>query len=219
MSPNGENKAGRFGRAFFSAKGRGVWLLAIVLTVAGALPSVVGGVSAQEDGKAIHSLRLESTQPGELELAWDAPTETPTDYRVSWARVGESFRTWTDSEWNAFPTTPLLTITGLDEGVSYKVKVRARYRDIGNGRPGSWCEPVEAVVAASQTATPTATATDTATPTATHTPTATSTPTPGDSRSIAVVRLASSQAGVLEVTWDAAAEAPTDYRLSWARTG
>ena len=49
MSPNGENKAGRFGRAFFSAEGRGVWLLAIVLTVAGALPSVVGRVSAQED--------------------------------------------------------------------------------------------------------------------------------------------------------------------------
>ena len=49
MSANGENKAGRFGRAFFSAKGRGVWLLAIVLTVAGALPSVVGRVSAQED--------------------------------------------------------------------------------------------------------------------------------------------------------------------------
>ena len=77
MSPNGENKAGRFGRAFFSAKGRGVWLLAIVLTVAGALPSVVGRVSAQEDVKAIHNLELESTQPGELEVTWDVPTETP----------------------------------------------------------------------------------------------------------------------------------------------
>ncbi len=91
MSANGENKAGRFGRAFFSAKGRGVWLLAIVLTVAGALPSVVGSVSAQKDGKAIHNLLLESTQPVELEVLWDAPTETPNDYRVSWARVGESF--------------------------------------------------------------------------------------------------------------------------------
>ena len=85
MSPNGENKAGRFGRAFFSAKGRGVWLLAIVLTVAGALPSVVGRVSAQEDVKAIHNLRLESTQPGELVVTWDVPTETPVDYRLSWA--------------------------------------------------------------------------------------------------------------------------------------
>ena len=241
MSPNGENKAGRFGRAFFSAKGRGVWLLAIVLTVAGALPSVVGRVSAQEDVKAIHNLELESTQPGELEVTWDVPTETPHDYRLSWARVGESFRTWTDVSGNAFPTSPSYTITGLDEGVRYKVKVRARY----NGTSGDWSENVEAAVAsapsatptptptathtptATATHTPTATATHTAThtptstptatpthtatptptpsatPTATSTPTPTATPTPGDSRSIAVVRLASSQAGVLEVTWDA----------------
>ena len=108
MSPNGENKAGRFGRAFFSAKGRGVWLLAIVLTVAGALPSVVGRVSAQEDVKAIHNLELESTQPGELEVTWDVPTETPHDYRLSWARVGESFRTWTDLSGNAFPTSQIV---------------------------------------------------------------------------------------------------------------
>ena len=57
----------------------------------------------------------------------DAPTKTPRDYRVNWARVGERFPTWTDLSGNAFPTSSSYTITGLDEGVRYKVKVRARF--------------------------------------------------------------------------------------------
>ena len=86
-----------------------------------------------------------SNQPGVLEASWDVPSETPRDYRVSWAKVGESFRTWTDLSGNAFPTSPSYTITGLDEGVRYKVKVRARY----NGSAGDWTEPVKADVAGS----------------------------------------------------------------------
>ena len=121
-----------------SAKGPGVWLLAILLAVTAAMPSIVSRVSAQEDTKAIHNLGLESTEPGELVVTWEAPTEAPTDYRVIWARVGESFLTWTDLSGNAYPTSPTSTVTGLDEGVRYKVKVRARYSGIGDGRPGSW---------------------------------------------------------------------------------
>lgn len=104
-----------------------VWLAAALLTVCLALLSVVDNASAQEDVKAIHNLLLESSGPGELEATWDEPTETPVDYRVSWARVGESFVTWTDPSGNAFPITNTLTITGLDEGERYQVKVRARY--------------------------------------------------------------------------------------------
>ena len=145
-------------------------LIATTVAIVDRLPAF-----AQEDTKAISTVRVESSQPGELEVSWDAPTDTPRDYRVNWARVGESFPTWTDLSGNSFPTSPSYTIIGVDEGVRYKVKVRARY----NGSSGPWTEPVEAAVAAAEpTATHTATATDTPSPTATHTPTATDTPRP-----------------------------------------
>ena len=66
-------------------------------------------------------------QPGELEVSWDAPAQTTRGYRLSWARVGEGFKPWTDLTGNAFPTGSSYTITGLDQSVRYKVKVRARY--------------------------------------------------------------------------------------------
>ena len=132
-----------------------------------------GATAKSVGGRAIGAVRLVSSQPGELEVSWDAPAETPRDYRISWARVGESFLTWTDLSGNAFPTSSSYTISGLEEGVRYKVKVRARY----NGSSGPWTEPVEADVA-SAAATPTATAAPTAI--STDTPTATTTSVPAD---------------------------------------
>ena len=123
--------------------------------------------NAQEDTRAIVTISVESTQPGELIVSWEPPAETPHDYRISWAKVGEEFLTWTDSRGNAFPTSPPYTITDLDEGVSYKVILRARY----GGTSGAWTEPVEAVVAAEST--PTATVTHTPLPEDTATPTVT----------------------------------------------
>ncbi len=128
MFPNGRMKKTWFGSPLFSAKGVGVWLLALLLTVCGALAPVVNSVSAQEDVKAVHNLALASSEPGELEVTWDVPTEPPVDYRVSWARDDENFKTWTDLTGNAFPTTNSYTVTGLDGGVRYKVQVRARYQ-------------------------------------------------------------------------------------------
>ena len=132
----------------------------------------------------------------------------------------------------------------MDEGVSYKVILRARY----GGTSGAWTEPVEAVVAAESTPTATVTHTpqpeDTATPTetVTHTPqpedtatpteTATHTPQPEDtatptetatlsttatqenSRAVVAISVGSFQPGVLTVTWSAPPETPHDYRIS-----
>ena len=198
-------------------------LLAISIAIVDRLPAF-----AQEDTKAIDVVRLVSNQPGELEVTWDAPTSTPRDYRLSWARVGENYKTWTDSSGNAFPTSPSYTITGLDEGVRYKVKVRARYAGEPNG---GWSAQAEAVVASAATATPTATstpeptatathtATHTATPTATATHTPTATVTQENSRALAALHAESNQPGQLEVSWDAPSETPADYRLTWARVG
>ena len=92
--------------------------------------------SAQEDTRAVGTVSIESTQPGELDVSWDPPTDTPRDYRIRWARDGEDFLTWTDTRGNAFPTEPSYTITDLDQGVRYKVEVRARY----DGSAGPWTE-------------------------------------------------------------------------------
>ena len=59
--------------------------------------------------------------------------------------VGDNFRTWTDLSGNAFPTSPSYTISGLEGGVRYKVRLRARYHE---GGPGDWSAVYEADVAA-----------------------------------------------------------------------
>ena len=62
-----------------------------------------------------------------------------------YARIDEDYKTWTDLSGNAFPTSTSITLTGLDQGVRYKVKVRARY----NGSSGDWSQQYEADVASS----------------------------------------------------------------------
>ena len=131
--------------------------------------------ATRANSRAVGALRVVSNQPGALDVSWDAPTETPLDYRVAWARVGDGFPSWRNPDINAYPTSPAYTITGLDEGGHYNVWVRARY----DGDAGDWSGPVETVVAvAALTATATATPVPTATPTATVAATATATPVP-----------------------------------------
>ena len=69
---------------------------------------------------------------GELEITWDASsptTKTLSDYRVTWTPDGEPFKTPNQTDWFAYPTTNQVTVTGLDAGEAYKVRVRARYDD------------------------------------------------------------------------------------------
>ena len=55
------------------------------------------------DDREITDVQLASNAPGELVITWSPPRRTPRDYRVSWAKVGEAYRTWTDLSGNAFP--------------------------------------------------------------------------------------------------------------------
>ena len=69
---------------------------------------------------------------GKLDLTWDAHPQTSKtlqDYRVTWAPDGEAFRPNSETEWYAYPTTNQVTVTDLDAGETYKVRVRARYDD------------------------------------------------------------------------------------------
>ena len=71
--------------------GLGVLLAATLMTVFTAAPAMLLHVYAQENSRAIGAVRVESNQAGVLEVSWDAPTATPREYRVMWARVDESF--------------------------------------------------------------------------------------------------------------------------------
>ena len=62
-----------------------------------------------------------------------------------YARIDEDYKTWTDLSGNEFPTSASITLSGLDQGVRYKVMVRARY----NGTSGDWSRQYEADVASS----------------------------------------------------------------------
>ena len=60
--------------------------------LAAAAPPAVTGLSVEP-----------GYEPGELYVSWDAHPGDPAAYRVSWAPDGDVFRTYTDTEWNAFP--------------------------------------------------------------------------------------------------------------------
>ena len=71
-------------------------------------------------------------EAGKLDINWDTSsqdTKTLSDYRVTWKPDGEAFKNWGETDWNAFPSTNELTLTGLNAGATYQVKVRARYDD------------------------------------------------------------------------------------------
>ena len=71
-------------------------------------------------------------ESGELLISWDAnaqSTKTLSDYRVAWTPDGEGFKPNSETDWNAFPTSNELAVTGLSAGATYRVKVRARYDD------------------------------------------------------------------------------------------
>ena len=87
---------------------------------------------------------------GELNIAWDAhpqTTKTLSDYRVTWTPDGENFRPNSETEWYAYPTTNQVSVTGLDAGETYKVRVRARYDDNKKSR---WSDVVSGQAGVSQ---------------------------------------------------------------------
>ena len=110
--------------------------------------SAVITVSAQSDDpdwkQPVTSLSATAgDQAGELDLTWDAhpqATKTLSDYRVTWTPDGEDFRRPNlEPEWFAYPTTNEVTVTGLEAGETYQVRVRARYDD---NRKSSWSDVV-----------------------------------------------------------------------------
>ena len=166
---------------------------------------------AVRSSRGVYDLTLVSNSAGELTASWTEPVETPDDYRISWAKADEDYADADDG--NAYPTSPEYTISGLENGETYKIRVLARY----SGESGPWSGDQEALVMG-PTATPTATATSTliALPQLGE-ESATPTIFVLSSRGVYGLTLVSNSAGQLTASWTEPAETPDDYRISWAK--
>ena len=92
-------------------------------------------------------------------ITWTAPeADTADDYHVTWTRSDQNWPSWRDEDRNAYPIATTLTINGLDEGVEYMARVRARM-DQNTSSPwsGPWSQATQTVSAppAGAAATPT----------------------------------------------------------------
>ena len=144
--PGGLMARGRSGQSgAIHARGRRhIFLMLAVAAVLASFAAAALGllpVFAQEEG-VVSGLTLTSDSPGTLAMSWDVPDQTPTDYRVNWGKSAEDFPSYAENDGNAYPTTNSHTVTGLDEGIEYKVRVRARYRgDELNEGQTQWSTP------------------------------------------------------------------------------
>ena len=198
-----------FGNGRSAAKALGVRLAVFLLTMFSGSPALLRTVYAQGNVRGIGDVHVGNSQPGILELSWDPPSETPLDYRVSWAPAGEDFPSENDDQGNAYPTSPAYTIAGLAEGVCYKVRLRARY---GDGA-GDWTQPVVSVVQVSPpTNTPTLVPTEapTESPTLMPTEAPTNTPTLVPAETLTDTPTLMPTEAPTETPGSMSAEAPTD---------
>ena len=155
----------------------------------------------------IGRITMTSIQPGTIEASWVAPSEAPANYRISWAKVGDPYLTWTNSTGNAFPTDPSHAITGLEAGETYNVKVRASY----SGTAGDWSGDVTITIAEAATDTIAEAATDTIAEAATDTIAVPGTP--------VNIGVSPGSSGTLDVSWQAPAfdggSSITGYTVQW----
>ena len=105
------------------------------------------GATVHAADNEITGVTLTSPNPGELVITWEAPSRAPGDYRVTWKKSDGKWPSYKNENTalggNAFPTVTSHTVTGLEEGAEYSVRVRARYHDGGGNitESGPWSDP------------------------------------------------------------------------------
>ena len=104
----------------------------------------------------VGEVSLVSDAPGELTLSWQAPSPAPFNYRVQWARQDLQYLSYQSANethrGNEYPAGDVaeVTLSGLSEGATYKVQMRARHRDdAGKFSASQWTEEVTATVSIS----------------------------------------------------------------------
>ena len=172
-------------------------------------------VQAQGDQGAIGNLSVSSPDTGQLVAAWSAPSETPTDYRVRWAPIGQDYLSYsednTSERGSAYPEALNLTVDDLPAGIEYKVQVRARYHD-GQHHDSPWSGPWSGEITVTVSS-PTEPTPEPPTPTP-EPPTPTPEPPPATDE-VTSLALSSDTAGQLAIAWTEPSEPATDYRISW----
>ena len=114
------------------------------------------GATVHAADNDVTGLTLTSLNPGELAITWDAPSRAPTDYRVTWKKSTASWPSYRNENTvdggNAFPTGTSHTVSDLEEGTEYSVRVRARYYDANDNltESGPWSDPPVEVTVSSQ---------------------------------------------------------------------
>ena len=197
--------------------------LAVLFMTAATLGGVFFGVAqAQDADGAVNGLTLSSDSPSELTVSWDTPSPGPTDYRIDWAKSGESYQSYKVDEGHLYPegTATSATITGLEAGAEYQVRLRARYHD-GEHADSPWSGPwAEASLGVAAQPEPESGEEEVPEETPTEEPPAEETPTPEPAAgAITGLTLASDTPETLEVSWDTPSSDPTDYRVDWAKSG
>ena len=135
--------------------------LVLIIITAALLLLLHQSAEAQGNERTTSNLALSSPNPGELSITWYAPSNAPDDYRVTWKKSTAKWTSYKDDNTveggNAFPTVTSHTVSNLEEGTAYKVRVRARYKN-NDGKvkqSGPWSDSLEVTVS-SQPPPPTA---------------------------------------------------------------
>ena len=136
-------------------------VFALLLVTAALLLFLQSPAEAQGNDKATSNLALSSPNLGELVITWDAPSDVPDDYRVTWKKSTAKWPSYKNDNTveggNAFPTGTSHTVSDLEEGTEYHVRVRARYYN-GNGdveQSGQWSQTAPITISSSPPAKPT----------------------------------------------------------------
>ena len=144
MRPDDEIHA-RLSRARYAGNGGSLSDLAEALVSSATDTPLPTNTPVSADAKADANVQLSSNQPGVLVVTWDAPSQTPGDYRIDWAKAGEDVPLIRDGVGGtALLGSPPYSISGLEGGVTYKVRLRSRYSGETNG---AWTGVYTAVVA------------------------------------------------------------------------
>ncbi len=141
-------------------------LLLLTAALIAGLAGLRGGlVEADAVDGEVSSVVLSSDAAGSLTIRWDAPTLSPSDYRLMWAPADQDYLSYRfENEalrGNSYPdgATTSLTLTGLTRGAEFKVRLRSRYRDGQYAQrrwSGPWTDEVTQRVRAEAPAAPTA---------------------------------------------------------------